>query len=120
MKKVLLGAILCGVTTVGFADQTKEVTQASINEFKEQYCDAVLSMSKVIMKGKQSGIPIDRALSLIKDEKGSENIFTETNKLIVLDAYDQPNFSSEKYKNEQLNDFTAKQYISCMKAAGLF
>ncbi|WP_151790000.1 hypothetical protein [Acinetobacter junii] len=120
MKKILLGLVLFGIVTISYADQQKVATQTSINEFKEQYCEAVLSMSKVIMKGKQSGIPIDRALSLIKDEKGSENIFTETNKLIVLDAYDQPNFSSEKYKNEQLNDFTAKQYISCMKAAGLF
>lgn len=131
MKKLLMGLVLCGFASVGFAEQTlvvnKELpndlqsTQAAItvDDVKEEYCKAVLSMSKTIMDGRQAGIPIDRSLELANKITKDNEFFNKITKQLVIDAYDQPRFSTNRYKKEQLDDFAAKHYISCMKAARL-
>ena len=121
MKKVLLGFILLGVSSLGFAEQpVVNNNETSIEEFKEEVCESNLRMAKLIMTARQTGTPIDKTLELVIHQDDKDNFFNKINKNLVIDAYSRPLFSTPKYQQEEVNEFGAKHYISCMKEIGLF
>lgn len=133
MKKVLLGIVLAGVASFSFADQplnlNKELpnslqsrqSKIIIDDKNEAYCKMILSVAKSIMGARQAGVPIDESLEISNNiAKDDAAFFQKIGRLLVIDAYDQPKFTTEKYRTEQVNEFAAKHYISCMKAAGQF
>ncbi|WP_049044380.1 hypothetical protein [Acinetobacter bereziniae] len=115
MKKLIIGLFLLKISFTIHSEEIAHNTSL-ISEQKENYCKSVLSMAKLLMQGKQAGIPIDRALELIADKKGEENIFSQINKQLVIDAYNEPTYRSKFNKEDQLNDFIARQYINCVKS----
>ncbi|RXS99014.1 hypothetical protein [Acinetobacter junii] len=130
MKKVLLGLLLVGVTSVVVAEQPLTINKelpndlqpkqstVTINDVNEAYCKATLSMAKSIMDARQVGVPIDRSLEIAGNVAKDNEFFLKISKQLVIDAYEQPKFATEKYRNEQVNEFAAKHYISCVKAIG--
>lgn len=64
MEKVLLGFILSGVASLGFAEQPVANNETSIEKFKEEVCESNLRMAKLIMTARQTGTPIDKTLEL--------------------------------------------------------
>ena len=68
------------------------------------------------MDARQVGVPIDRSLEIARNVAKDNEFFLKISKQLVIDAYDQPKFATEKYRNEQVNEFAAKHYIACVKA----
>ncbi len=120
MEKVLLGFILSGVASLGFAEQPVANNETSIEKFKEEVCESNLRMAKLIMTARQTGTPIDKTLELVIHQDDKDNFFNKINKNLVIDAYSRPLFSTPKYQQEEVNEFGAKHYILCMKETGLF
>ena len=113
MKKALLGILLFGFISTAYSADKSEALEP-----KEQYCRIILSLAETAIKAKQSGTSIKTALEISDGFFKGENPLNINGilKSIVLDAYSQPSYSSAEYKKEQFNEFTAKHYLSCIKA----
>ena len=75
-----------------------------------------MEMANVIMKQKQNGLPLIKALEA-NDSALKKNFDKNMHKivsLIIRDAYEQPSYSTPSIKEEQLNEFSAKYYLGCM------
>ena len=100
MKKLLLSFLLAAPLAAN----------ASMSE-----CYTLLQMSNAIMKAKQVGVPITQMINFneqqykkIKDKNSHDLV-----DYMIRDAYSQPDYSSQTYKDEQLNEFNAKYYGMC-------
>lgn len=90
--------------------------QQNSDSVHEQNCRTIMEIAHVIMEERQNGVPLSKAL-----EK-NDNIFKQIHnknleKLynsLTRDAYEQPSYSTPSIKQEQLNEFSAKQYLGCM------
>lgn len=87
----------------------------------EDYCFEAMKLSEAVMKARQYGVSIESALSVrestfkkTKDE-GSRLVHTE----IILEAYDSPMYSTEKYKQSEIKEFAAENYLACIKGMRL-
>lgn len=136
MKKLLLGVVLTGVASICFAEQPLVTSKSAPEKLQstkvikdveeklaESYCMIVLSVAETSMKAKQSGMSIKKALEVstkfFANDKNDEFNLEGISKQMIMDAYAQPDYWGEEYKKRQLNEFTAKHYLTCMKAAGL-
>lgn len=111
MRKV----IACLLFVVFFADRSVASTyHLNIDEENEQECKNIAKAAQAFMEFRQGGSSIlsvlDSVDSVIKDKDRAR-----ISKLIVQDAYSQPTYNTESAKRNQLNSFTAKYYVECMK-----
>lgn len=93
----------------------KEIIDAS----KKQICDSVTSVSESAMKARLNGVPIQTALATLDSANNGSDMAMKINKMyavIVTDAYRQPNFSTDKYKQEAIREFALKNYLACIDA----
>ena len=100
MKKLLLSLLLAAPLAAN----------ASMSE-----CYTLLQMSNVIMKSKQAGVPITQMVNF-NEQQYKETKDKNSHDLVdymIRDAYSQPDYSSQIYKDEQLNEFNAKYYGMC-------
>ena len=107
----------------------KEKREASNNEYaankesieasKKQICDSVNSVSESAMKARLNGVPIQTALETLDSANNGSDAAMKINKMytaIVTDAYRQPNFSTDKYKEEAIREFALTNYLACIDA----
>lgn len=108
MKKIILLLSILFLTTSVFSGPAKK----SPKEQHEENCVSLAKLAQTFMASKQKGVSILSSLetvnTIIKDEQRAEIV-----RLIVKDAYSQPNYTTPSVKEEQLNEFTAKYYIGC-------
>lgn len=108
MKKIILFISIVFISTLVFSAPNKK----SAKEQHEENCVNLAKLAQTFMTSKQNGVSILSSLetvnTIIKDEQRAEII-----RLIVKDAYSQPNYTTPSVKEEQLNEFTAKYYIGC-------
>ncbi|MEG0343517.1 MAG: hypothetical protein RR633_15150 [Acinetobacter sp.] len=110
MKNLFLCGILFGVSL--------SVCAIPVNDkVHEKNCRMYMEMANMIMKQKQNGLPLIKALeandSALKQnpDKNMHKILS----LIIRDAYKQPSYSTPSLKEEQLNEFSAKYYLGCIE-----
>jgi hypothetical protein len=109
MKNVFLLLMLL-FPSLSFAGENKEI------------CRIVLDMSEWIMQEKQSGVPLSVMLDTNKgfltkhgeNDKSSQAI-SNIYEMLVNDAYSQHYFISDKYNQEQINEFSSKHYLGCLR-----
>lgn len=107
----------------------KEKREASNNEYaankesidasKKQICDSVNSVSETAMKMRLNGVPIQTALAALDSTNSGSDAGMKINKMytaIVTDAYRQPNFSTDKYKENAIREFALTNYLACIDA----
>ena len=98
MKKVLLGVVLCGVTSACMANEKTVKTNL---DTKEQVCRFVLKLAGGVIQGKQNGVPISDVLE-IKDKLRKN--FAQDGELgemaiqwVIEDAYKLPYYTDEEF-----------------------
>ena len=109
MKKLLIAVFLIFLSFGAYAKNTS-------NANHEENCRMYMEMANTIMKQKQNGMPLIKALEA-NDSALKQNPDKNMHKivgLIIRDAYEQPNYSTPSIKEEQLNEFSAKYYLGCM------
>ena len=109
MKKLLIaGSLIC----LSFGVYAKNTSNAN----HEKNCRMYMEMANTIMKQKQNGMPLIKALEA-NDSALKQNPDKNMHKiigLIIRDAYEQPSYSTLSIKEDQLNEFSAKYYLGCM------
>ena len=109
MKNILIAGVLGFLTLSVYAKDTS-------NANHEKNCRMYMEMANTIMKQKQNGMPLIKALEA-NDSALKQNPDNNMHKiigLIIRDAYEQPSYSTQSIKEDQLNEFSAKYYLGCM------
>ena len=109
MKKLLIAGVLICLSFGAYAKNTS-------NANHEENCRMYMEMANTIMKQKQNGMPLIKALEA-NDSALKQNPDKNMHKiigLIIRDAYEQPSYSTPSIKEEQLNEFSAKYYLGCI------
>lgn len=109
MKKIILAGVLICLSLGVYAKNTSDASH-------EKNCRMYMEMANTIMKQKQNGMPLIKALEA-NDSALKQNPDKNMHKivgLIIRDAYEQPNYSTPSIKEEQLNEFSAKYYLGCI------
>ncbi|KAA0915823.1 hypothetical protein [Psychrobacter sp. ANT_WB68] len=91
----------------------------SIDASKKQICDSVTSVSETAMKARLNGVPIQTALAALDSSNNGSDAAVKINKMytaIITDAYRQPNFSTDKYKEDAIREFALTNYLACIDA----
>lgn len=107
----------------------KEKREASNNEYaankesidasKRQICASVTSVSESAMKARLNGVPIQTALATLDSTNNGSDSAVMINRMytaIITDAYRQPNFSTDKYKEDAIREFALTNYLACIDA----
>lgn len=69
-------------------------------------CGPVASLANTIMKARQSGMSIVKAMEIAGDDKGVQ--------AIVRLAYMEPRYSSDLYRENAATDFETEIYLICI------
>ena len=91
----------------------------SVDTSKKQICDSVTSVSESAMKARLNGVPIQTALATLDSANNGSDSAVMINKMytaIITDAYRQPNFSTDKYKEDAIREFALTNYLACIDA----
>lgn len=80
-------------------------------------------MAMAVMMSRQNGLSLADAL-INTDRMANEKKATE-NEVFILrgmlrDAYDEPKFSSESYKQDKIDEFSSKYYLACRERYGFY
>lgn len=110
MKKILVAAVVGLGLSLGV--YAKNISDAN----HEENCRMYMDVANTIMKKKQNGLPLIKALEA-NDSAFKQNPDKNMHKIIsmiIRDAYEQPSYSTPSIKEEQLNEFSAKYYLGCI------
>lgn len=69
-------------------------------------CGPVAELAKTIMKARQSGMSVVKAMEIAKEDKGVQ--------AIVRLAYMEPRYSSDLYRENAATDFETEVYLICV------
>ena len=92
MKRLILAIALAA--PFAYADQSK--------------CQKIGQLSSKIMESRQRGAPMSDLMQIAGD--------SELMQQIVIDAYETPRFSSDKYQENAIKDFRSEWELACYKA----
>jgi len=93
MKHLIFAAALL-LTPLAHADQS--------------HCERVGILATSIMEARQSGAPMSELMKIADGNKLLQ--------LMVVQAYEEPRFSSDRYQQNATNDFRAEWELACYKA----
>lgn len=77
-------------------------------------CKSISSIATTFMEVRQRGDSLSESVDKIKNS----NMDSKGKKLstaILMNAYEKPNYSSEKYKKRAINEFANDWYKACME-----
>lgn len=79
-------------------------------------CKAVGETARLIMQGRQANVSMSDLMGAI-DENGPEWLAKTTRAMIIL-AYQQPAFSTEKHKSRAIAEFGNEAELACYEEGG--
>lgn len=96
MKAIILGMALAILPVA--AEETK----------KEDVCATIGELADSIMKARQIGVPMSKAMTVAKD--------TDWLQEMVIKAYEQPAYQSDGMQKKAVSDFVNDYLVVCYKA----
>lgn len=87
---------------------------ASAGNFTSQNqskCESISKTAKTIMEARQSGVGMSKMMRLLREN--AESVSYEVLEKVVANAYELPNWSTEKRQQESIQDFGDKWYRVC-------
>lgn len=78
----------------------------------ESFCANVSKAAGAIMQKRQENVDISKLMATLPEEGQVRKIL----KAIIIDAYNSPSYSTEKYKREAVMKFKNAVYIDCFEA----
>lgn len=91
--------IVLGVLLISISLQAKEDWRAS--------CKVYAKLAYETMDARQSGISM---VDMIEAAEGQSSI-----EQVITAAYEVPRYSTERYREQAIQDFTDKVYLGCVK-----
>ena len=104
MKKIIAGMILTGLLISG-------------NAFagEKDKCELISTVSGAIMEVRQRNVPIQEVLNLAKEIETEFGVSYDALHGLIVYAYKQPRYSTEKNQRNAVTDFKNETYITCIK-----
>ena len=93
MKKLILTLSAALLATAAYADPV---------------CESLGGYARTVMESRQLGVPLSKVMGVVK----GDSIATK----IALDAYEQPRFQSEEFRQTAIEDFGNKWETTCYRA----
>ena len=85
---------------------------------KYEFCEVLGGYAEVVMSNHQSGVPLSSMIAILTKNRDDgtlpENQFSLL-EAIVVDAYDQPRFSTDKHQQSTVREFTDAVVLQCLK-----
>lgn len=107
----------CILILVSSSIVSAESVQPVSDSEHEKNCRDIMRVANTLMKARQNGMSLDKMLE-VNDRAyldTQDSNMRQISQMIIRDAYDQPNYKTESYKQDQLNEFSSKYYLGCMK-----
>lgn len=86
---------------------------------EDEFCRDVMAIATAAMMSRQNGLSLANALINV-DRMVNEKEITENKgfilREILRDAYQEPKFSSESYKQDKIDEFGTKYYLGCRES----
>jgi hypothetical protein len=73
----------------------------------DAYCGMISKLSEQIMSSRQKGVSLSTALGIAK---------SDLIRMIVMDAWESPRYSSETVSQREIDDFRDKWHLLCLKS----
>lgn len=73
----------------------------------DELCDGLSSLSEKIMEARQAGVSLSNALGIVQ---------TEATRMIVMDAWESPRYSTESVIQREIEDFRDRWHLTCLRA----
>lgn len=73
-------------------------------------CEELSDLSGSIMKARQSGVSMQKAMAIAGDDK-----YTRSK---VIQAYEHSRFQTDEYQMRAISDFSDKAYLECIRSLG--
>ncbi len=80
----------------------------ALAEEERATCKDIGRVAEQIMEARQMGVAMDKVVDIV----GSHELMV----VIVMDAYEQPRFSTEDYVTKAVADFKNRWLLNCYKA----
>lgn len=109
MKKLIIGGLLLVLPI--FANAAKIDPKQH-----QQLCEQLHLIAKIFMDNRQDGLPVIDAMKINDNSftKDEDKYMHEIVQKIILDAYAQPQFGTQEYKQKESREFANKYYVGCM------
>lgn len=94
-------------------------SHAVVTQDQESVCKETMAMAEAAITARYQGVALSAALDNTAKmvEQGKASIGQSSiMKSILRDAYDEPRYTTIKYKQNHVKDFSAKYYLACMEA----
>lgn len=101
----------------GCSSQTSDAETAKIEAHKQSICTSVTNVAENIMKTRLDGSAIQDTLQAMDSIDGSDPMDAALKvraKEIIMEAYRQPNYTTDEHKERAIKEFGSKQYIKCI------
>lgn len=82
-------------------------------ESLENTCHLIAGLSSEIMRARQSGVPMTDAMNVVNDIEIEQ--VKKLTRSIVIQAYKENIWSTEKYKQRAINEFSNSLYLECLE-----
>jgi hypothetical protein len=84
--------------------------QADTQEIKSVMCPVLGRLASSIMRARQSGVPISSMIEVANKTTGE---VADMQRILVFKAYSQNQWSSEKFKNNAVAEFSNEVVMEC-------
>lgn len=105
MRRIILAAILAAYGCAAHGTDA--------NGDWSSRCKSVSGLAESVMKSRQAGISMSSLMDMASDPA-----IKDTVSAMIMDAYEQPRFSTDQMKQETIADFRDAWYLKCAKAFG--
>ena len=77
-------------------------------------CEVFANLASSVMRARQAGVTLSDALAV---SRKTDNVtVAELNTKLVLMAYDRPRYSTEGFKQREVDDFRNEVHMACIRA----
>ncbi|WP_411583066.1 hypothetical protein [Acinetobacter nosocomialis] len=97
------------------------VFAANNADSNEKDCRTLMQVASNVMTMRQNGTSLEvtlKAIDILAKETKTPD-FIKPMRQITMDAYSQNRYQSKELQQQEINEFSAKYYLNCMKGFGL-
>jgi len=106
LKKILAGLVVVAIANISHAEETVFIKN-------DDKCRPLATLAESLMNVRQSGLSMVKAMEEA-DRHAEDN--REFFKAIIVTAYTEPSYASERDQKRASTEFGAKYYLSCLSA----
>jgi hypothetical protein len=111
--RIIAAAIALATGATGAMGATSAPASAS-ETARQETCVLLERFADTVMHAKQAGLPLTEIMGLLATTKSEA--LRVIGRAMTLDAYEQPDYSTQGYKDQQRTEFKTKWAVTCYKA----